>query len=275
MAGIVALTAVNENCGRDRREVASALAANAFKLKIRPRSWANGSNGRFSRGSFMTVQPRPDVEPQLHPITADHATHFSDLVHWRRDVRRFRRQPVPPAVLDKVLALADLAPSVGNSQPWRIINVVMPEFRAQMRANFEAANQLAAEAYANPAERAGYLALKLAGFDTAPVHLAIFCDGSTAQGRGLGRQTMPEMLNYSCVAMITTLWYAARAEGLGMGWVSILDPGHVRTALSVTESWSLIAYLLLGEPEDQHIDPELERFGWQKRTPASTRLLQR
>lgn len=205
-------------------------------------------------------------------MTPEHAAHFADLVHWRRDVRRFKPHPVASETLEKILRLADFAPSVGNSQPWRILQIETPVLRQSMRENFEAANAKAAMAYADASERAHYRSLKLAGFDAAPVHLAVFCDTATPQGRGLGRQTMPEMLAYSCVSMITTLWYAARAESLGMGWVSILEAADVTTALSVPVDWKLIAYLLIGTPEEEHTDPELEREGWQNRTAAATRF---
>ncbi len=201
---------------------------------------------------------------------------FHALVQWRRDVRRFKTDPLQPGQLDRLLDIADLAPSVGNSQPWRSLEV-MPgsAVRAAVRANFEACNQTAALAYDDPQTRDDYSALKLAGFDAAPVHLAVLCDRQSDQGRGLGRQTMPEMLDYSCVAMITTLWYAARTEGVGLGWVSILDARAVTALLDVPASWALVGYLLLGFPLEEHADPELERHGWQQRTPASQRRFKR
>ena len=134
-----------------------------------------------------------------------------------------------------------------------------------------AANTAAAAAYETD-RRLQYQKLKLAGFDAAPIHIAVFCDETTKQGHGLGSRTMPEMLRYSCVSMISTLWLAARAEGLGVGWVSILDPKEVATCLGVTPSWVLVGYLLLGWPEDEHLDPELERFGWQSRSDSRTRI---
>ncbi len=88
---------------------------------------------------------------------------------------------------------------------------------------------------------------------------------STATGSGLGRQTMPETLRYSVVAAVQTMWLAARAEGLGMGWVSIFDPAEVTRALDLPESWKLVAYLDLGWPAEEHLDPELERHHWETR----------
>src|SRR5262249_2095850 len=110
---------------------------------------------------------------------------------------------------------------------------------------------------------AAYAGLKLAGLDDAPCHLAVFTDRSTAQGHGLGRRTMPEMIEYSAVTAIHTIWLAARAEGVGMGWVSILDPAAVAAILDVPASWKLIGYLCLGFPQAEDDIPDLERAGWE------------
>ncbi len=191
---------------------------------------------------------------------------LATLIAWRRDVRRFCTDPVPQAILDDVLAQADMAPSVGNSQPWRWVSVDSAERRAFITESFKRENNLAAEAY-DPATRDHYLQLKLAGLKNAPVHYAVFCDHDTEQGRELGRKTMPEMLDYSAVLSVHTFWLAARARGVGVGWVSILDPKAVSRALEVPEAWRLVAYLCVGWPEAEHIDPELERAKWQARTP--------
>jgi 5,6-dimethylbenzimidazole synthase len=186
------------------------------------------------------------------------------LIAWRRDVRRFSERPVPAVLIDHLLDLAQLAPSVGNSQPWRWVRVESQEKRAEIRANFVACNERAR--MAQPDERAdAYAALKLAGMDRAPLQFAVFCDRETDQGHGLGRLTMPETLEYSVVGMITNFWLAARAAGLGLGWVSIVDPNVIAASLGVSPAWTLVAYLCIGWPEEEHLDPELERFGWQSR----------
>jgi 5,6-dimethylbenzimidazole synthase len=196
--------------------------------------------------------------------------HLAALVRWRRDVRRFRTDPVDPALVDRLLDLAAHAPSVGNSQPWRFVLVESPTRRTAVIASFAHANAVAATSYAG-AEQALYVSLKLAGLNEAPVHLAVFCDEATTDGAGLGRQTMPEMLRYSVAGAIQVLWLAARAEGLGLGWVSILEPDAVTAALDVPAGWSLVGYLCLGWPVEEHDDPELERAGWQGRLdPART-----
>jgi 5,6-dimethylbenzimidazole synthase len=193
------------------------------------------------------------------------------LIAWRRDVRRFSERSVPADLIDHLLDLAQLAPSVGNSQPWRWVQVESLEKRAEIRANFLACNADALTAQSDGRAEI-YASLKLEGMDRAPLQFAIFCDIETIQGHGLGRHTMPEMLEYSTVAMITTFWLAARAAGLGVGWVSILDPSRVSAALGTPESWKLVAYLCIGWPEEEHLDPELERFGWQLRGDAGRKV---
>ncbi len=187
------------------------------------------------------------------------------LFEWRRDVRRFRPDPLPPGRLAALLAVADGAPSVGLSQPWRFVTVDDLERRRAVRANFAACN---AAALAEQGERAGlYARLKLEGLDRAPVQLAVCLDPAPAQGHGLGRATQPETAAYSAVLAVHTLWLAARAEEIGVGWVSILDPVAVIAALDLPASWHLVAYLCLGWPEEASAAPELERAGWERRAP--------
>jgi len=146
--------------------------------------------------------------------------------------------------------------------------------RDAVRANFTACN---AEALADYSDNraAHYARLKLAGLDEAPLHLAIFADRATLQGSGLGRRTMPEMAEYSVVAAVHTIWLAARAEGLGMGWVSILDPAGVAKALDVPAEWRLIGYFCIGYPSEEDAVPALERAGWEKRRSAESFILRR
>ena len=194
----------------------------------------------------------------------DFQRQFRELLVWRRDVRRFRRQSIDPVILGELVSLARLAPSVGNSQPSRFVLVEEPVRRAQIRDIFTRCNDAARATY--PDTRAAlYAQLKLAGLEEAPCHLAVFVDEATASGHGLGRHTMPETLHYSAVAAVHTLWLAARTFGLGVGWVSILESRAVARALDVPDGWSLVAYLCVGYPEEEHMDPELERHNWQER----------
>ena len=197
-----------------------------------------------------------------------------ELLTWRRDVRRFRRDALPSGTLERLIGLACLAPSVGLSQPWRFVLVETPARRAAVRANFEKCNAKAlAEQSGERAE--GYARLKLAGLDDAPGHLAVFADPATTRGHGLGRHTMPEMIEYSAVTAVHTIWLAARSEGIGMGWVSILDPAAVAAILDVPAAWKFVGYLCLGFPKTEDDVPELERAGWEQRYPASSLVVLR
>lgn len=197
-----------------------------------------------------------------------------ELLAWRRDVRRFRPDPLPAGSLERLLETACLAPSVGLSQPWRFVIVADPARRAAVREDFRRCNAAALAAYDD--ERAGrYARLKLAGLDAAPLHLAAFADRGTAQGHALGRASMPEMIEYSAVTAIHTLWLAARAEGIGLGWVSILDPAAVARIVDVPPAWRFIGYLCLGFPAEADTVPELERAGWEERRPWQDFVLRR
>ncbi len=186
------------------------------------------------------------------------------LMRRRRDVRRFRTDPVDEAILQDCLATFAVAPSVGLSEPWRIVHVRSDAARDAARANFEAANARALDGYDGEKAKL-YSGLKLSGMAEAPVHLAVFCDEATDKGAGLGARTMPEMRRYSVVTAIAQFWLAARARGVGVGWVSILDPATLARDLDIPADWHLVAYLCAGWPEDEKDTPELERAGWETR----------
>ncbi|MEW6122805.1 MAG: 5,6-dimethylbenzimidazole synthase [Pseudomonadota bacterium] len=197
-----------------------------------------------------------------------------DLLVWRRDVRQFRTDPLPEDALERLIEAAALAPSVGLSQPWRFVLVEDPARRAAVRASFSACNAEALSRQA-PERAASYARLKLEGLDAAPVHLAVFSDPATLQGHGLGRMTMPETIDYSVVMAVHTLWLAARAEGIGVGWVSILDPAEVQAALEVPATWTFIGYFCIGYPQAEADSPALEQLGWERRRAAAGTLLRR
>ncbi|RYE29710.1 MAG: 5,6-dimethylbenzimidazole synthase [Hyphomicrobiales bacterium] len=191
------------------------------------------------------------------------ARQFEDLLRWRRDVRRFKRDAVPHELIDALLAQTGLSPSVGHAQPWRWISVTEPTQRTAVQESFSRCNADALASYEG--DRAAlYARLKLEGLREAPVQFAVFCDHGTARGHGLGRATMPEMLDYSVVAAITQFWLSARIHGLGLGWVSILEPGAIAKALEAPPAWKLVAYLCVGWPEEECDEPELVRAGWER-----------
>lgn len=190
------------------------------------------------------------------------AAKLDELLAWRRDVRRFRPEPLSEALVAHLLQLTELSPSVGHSQPWRWLRVQDAAQRQAVRESFMRCNAEALGDYEG--ERAAlYARLKLEGLREAPEQFAVFCNHGTRQGHGLGRRTMPEMLDYSVVAAITQFWLAARARGVGVGWVSILEPEAVRLALNAPPEWKLIAWLCVGYPQEEHADPELIRHGWE------------
>jgi 5,6-dimethylbenzimidazole synthase len=197
-----------------------------------------------------------------------------DLFVWRRDVRRFRSEPLPAGALERLIETACLAPSVGLSQPWRFVIVEDPARRGAILEEFKCCNAAALNSYSGDLA-AQYAGLKLAGLQEAPSHLAVFADSATDVGHGLGRRTMPEMIEYSVVAAVHTMWLAARAEGIGMGWVSILTPANVNQLLDVPGTWRFIGYFCLGYPQDESKSPELERARWERRQSHETFVLRR
>ena len=199
---------------------------------------------------------------------------LGDLFAWRRDVRRFRPDPVAPDLVARLIGQTRLAPSVGLSEPWRFVMVESAGARETAVTNFETANAQALGGYTGGQAQL-YASLKLTGMREAPVQIAVFCDEETGQGSGLGAGTMPEMRRYSVVCAVMQLWLSARAEGLGAGWVSILDPDRLTRDLDVPDAWRLIAYLCLGWPEEEQADPELERAGWEDRRGIDNRVLTR
>ncbi len=197
----------------------------------------------------------------------DEATCLRRILDWRRDVRHFRTDPVPEPVIDRLRETMARAPSVGNSRPWRVLRVEDIALRTAIRANFNETNAIAADAY-DTTDRDAYLRLKLAGLDAAPLQLAVFTETKPAAGRGLGRPTMPETLQQSTAMAIHTLWLALRAENLGLGMVSILEPRAMERLFDAPKSWRFTAYLCIGWPEFSDDTPLLHRNGWQKNLPT-------
>ncbi|WP_299025475.1 5,6-dimethylbenzimidazole synthase [uncultured Sulfitobacter sp.] len=203
----------------------------------------------------------------MHAFSDEFRAGLDDLMRWRRDVRQFRTDPVDEALVTECLSTLSLAPSVGLSEPWRVIRVRSKAARAAALENYRHANAKALEGYEGD-KASLYASLKLSGMDQAPEHIAVFCDDSTAKGAGLGAATMPEMRRYSVVGAITLMWLHARTRGLGIGWVSVLDPQQLCRDLDAPQDWSLVAYLCLGWPADVSLTPELETKGWEARAAA-------
>lgn len=183
----------------------------------------------------------------------------------RRDVRRnFLPDAVPDEVLERVLAAGHAAPSVGFLQPWNFITIRDPATKEALHGAFTRANAEAAAMF--EPERAGlYRSLKLEGILEAPLLLCVTCERDRAGPVVLGRTHQSEMDIYSTVCAVQNIWLAARAEGLGVGWVSILSLADLRTILGIPEPIVPIALLCMGYVDHFETTPDLERAGWRKR----------
>lgn len=199
-------------------------------------------------------------------ISSNEAEALEKILRWRRDVRHFARKPIPEDIVERLELSTELAPSVGNSRPWRILRVESPHLREAVKADFERCNEEAASSYL-PDTQAEYRALKLAGLDAAPLQLAIFSAVDPEAGRGLGRQTMHQALLLSTAMAIHTLWLTARAENLGLGIVSILSVESMERLFGLGAGWTFAAYLCIGWPEFSDDKPLLHRAGWQQSFP--------
>jgi 5,6-dimethylbenzimidazole synthase len=186
-----------------------------------------------------------------------------DAIHGRRDVREFTSTPIPDDALRRILTAAHHAPSVGFMQPWSFVLVRDLCIRNAILASFEHENARAAAGYT--AERATlYRSLKLQGIVDAPLNICVTCDRERG-GNVLGRSTMRDTDLYSTCLAVENLWLAARAEGIGVGWVSILDPREVARCLGLPEAVVPVAYLCVGYPVHFAEQPLLERVGWRAR----------
>lgn len=199
---------------------------------------------------------------QTSDLTEEERAGFYKTVFRRRDVRSsFTDDPVSDEVLSRVLTAAHHAPSVGFMQPWNFIVIRSAEVKGRVHQMFTAANAEAAEQFEGKRKEL-YSRLKLEGIREAPVNLCVTCDRTRNGPVVLGRTSAPSMDLYSAVCCVQNLWLAARAEGLGVGWVSIFDEAEVKRILGIPESIELIAYLCLGQVEEFAPEPELQTVGW-------------
>lgn len=186
-------------------------------------------------------------------------------IRERRDVRSgYLPDPLPHDLLLRLLSSAHQAPSVGLMQPWRFVVVQSRAIREQVFKAFQSASSAEHKTYSG--EKAElYSRLTLQGILTAPLNLCVVCDCDSLRGHSLGRHTMPETAVYSAVCAIQNLWLAARAEGVGLGWVSIFDPERVKAILNIPPAMRLVGYFCMGFVEKFAEEPELERAGWESR----------
>lgn len=190
-------------------------------------------------------------------------------IHNRRDVRgQFLPTPIPDEVLARLLNAAHHAPSVGFMQPWDFIVVRSAAVKQQLRDAFEVAHREAADMFEDE-KRQTYRRLKLEGIVEAPIGICVTCDRSRTGSVVIGRTHQPEMDLYSSVCAVQNLWLAARAENIGVGWVSIIKPDDLRAVLGIPSSIQPIAYLCVGYVSHFFDKPELEAAGWLPRTPLA------
>jgi len=210
--------------------------------------------------------------PDRRPFSEEERRGVYRAIYERRDIRsHFLPESIPPQVLGRVLDAAHHGPSVGFMQPWDFIIVESAAVREAVHACFLEANRSAAALYTGE-RREVYDHLKLEAIREAPLNLCITCDRSREKGGGLGRQTDPATDLYSTVCAVQNLWLAARAESLGVGWVSILDFDRLRAVLAIPTHIVPVAYLCIGYVSEFPDAPVLETAGWETRE-ALARLI--
>ena len=213
---------------------------------------------------------RPLAPAGLHavgPFSSEARAAVYEAIHTRRDVRdQFLDRPLPEDLLHRLLEAAHAAPSVGFMQPWSFILVRSQETRQRAYEAFARANEEAAALFTDEAQ-ALYRSLKLEGIRKAPLSIIVTCDPDRAGPVVLGRTHNPRMDVYSTVCAVQNLWLAARAEGVGVGWVSIFHDHDVRVLLGIPERVEIVAWLCLGYVEELYSAPELSLKGWRQRLP--------
>lgn len=203
-------------------------------------------------------QKQQDISPEARE-------HFYDVLYGRRDVRgQFLADPIPDTVLTNILHAAHHAPSVGLSQPWNFILIRDPKKRQQIYEAFVSANDEAALMFEGD-RRNQYQALKLQGILDTPINVCITCDRKRGGPVVLGKTHQAEMDLYSTVCAVQNFWLAARAENVGVGWVSIIEKSTLSALLNLPDGVVPVAYLCVGYVSEFLKKPELELAHWEKR----------
>lgn len=188
-------------------------------------------------------------------------------IETRRDVRdQFLADPLPDDVVERLLMAAHAAPSVGFMQPWNFLLVRSEEKRRAVHAAFSRANEEAAAMFSGE-RREQYRSLKLEGLLKAPLSICVTCDPTRGGEVVLGRTHNPRMDVYSTVCAVQNLWLAARAEGIGIGWVSIFHEQEVKAIFGIPDHVQIVAWLCAGYVETLYSEPELAVKGWRQRLP--------
>lgn len=197
---------------------------------------------------------------------------LGDVIAARRDIRRFRPDPVPQDVLTAVLEAGHRAPSVGHSQPWRFIVVTAAQTRDRAAAMADR-ERLAQAAALDPERARRLLDLQLEGIREAPAGIVVACDRRAAPGGVLGRATFPDADLWSCACAIENMWLTARAYGLGLGWVTLFRPEELAALLGLPDGVVTLGWLCLGWPDERPPEPGLQRHAWSHRLPLADVVL--
>jgi 5,6-dimethylbenzimidazole synthase len=192
------------------------------------------------------------------------------LIRSRRDVRQFAGDAIPTDTLRRILAAAHSAPSVGFMQPWNFILIGSSPLRAQIKTIFDEINTAESQKVAETDRQRLYRSLKLEGILEAPLNIAVTCDRRRGNPFVLGRAPVPDTDIYSTCLAIQNMWLAACAEGIGIGWVSLLDYRKIGELLELPCGVQLIAYLCVGFPREFRDRPMLEEVGWRPRLNLGT-----
>ena len=215
-----------------------------------------------------SLQPDQSLTPDVFPLEERRGVYRA--IYTRRDIRHFRSDLIPDEVLARMIQAAHQGPSVGFMQPWDLILIRSLAVRGQVKELFQRERQAAA-CYFDEPRRSQYLSLKLEGILESPVNLCITCDPARA-GEVLGRNSVQETDVYSTCCAVQNLWLAARSEGIGVGWVSVLKMPQLRKILGIPHHVIPVAYLCLGYPEEFPSKPTLQTAGWRDRLPVSELL---
>ncbi|HWD52471.1 MAG TPA: 5,6-dimethylbenzimidazole synthase, partial [Acidimicrobiales bacterium] len=257
---------------RGLARLATALERIHPPARLRPTAEPPVSDRRWPRpvpviGDRTSAAER-STQTDAWRLADDSRRGLYEAIHSRRDIRRYRPDPLDDELVTRILEAAHAAPSVGHSQPWRFVLVNDPSTRD--RAAWIADQERLAQAKdLTPAAGRHLLDLQLEGIREAPMGIVVCCDRRAPAAGVLGRRTFPDADLWSCICAIENLWLAARAEGLGVGWVTLFPPDELASLLDLPAEVVPLGWLCLGWPDERPPDPGLERVGWSKRLPLT------
>jgi 5,6-dimethylbenzimidazole synthase len=262
-AGIVP----DNNLSRSFRDIAgeaNQIAASKFDQVV-----------HMVSGIPVTIKSEPEessgetANDSVHEFSPQKKQGLYEAIYKRRDIRHFNSDPIDPEVLGRILDAAHHAGSVGFMQPWNFLIIHDQKLKEKVASNFKSASAVAAEKFTGDRKQL-YNSLKLEGILDSPINICVTCDSSRLGPNVLGRDTIKETDLFSTCCAIQNLWLAARAEGLAVGWVSILSQEQLKKDLEIPDHVSPVAYLCLGHTDEFYKKPMLESAGWANRMPLDS-----